>query len=161
MTTLHLWLARVGTSRAFDQSGSLKHPLLGKSEVTPVEVSRMKLKFVVLFTSAAMLFGALFIVPLAHPQTAAPRIEITAKRFEFTPAEITLKKGDPVLIVLKSVDVAHGLRFRELGFDMKAGKGQTSEKPFTPMKTGDFIGQCSVFCGTGHGGMKLTLHVVE
>jgi cytochrome c oxidase subunit 2 len=33
--------------------------------------------------------------------------------------------------------------------------------PFTADKTGDFVGHCSVFCGSGHGGMSLTLHVVN
>ena len=37
----------------------------------------------------------------------------------------------------------------------------TAELPFTPDKTGDFVGQCSVFCGSGHGGMKMTMHVVN
>jgi cytochrome c oxidase subunit 2 len=72
-----------------------------------------------------------------------------------------LKKGEPVVLVLKSADVAHGIRFKELGIETKIGKGQTSELAFTPDKTGTFVGQCSVFCGSGHGGMKLTLHVVE
>ncbi len=109
----------------------------------------------------ALLFCGLFVARGAAPETQPRRIEITAKRFSFDPAEVTLKKGEPVVLVLKSVDVAHGLRFRELGVDMKVGKGATSEVQFTPQKTGDFVGHCSVFCGGGHGSMKLMLHVVE
>ena len=109
----------------------------------------------------SLLFCGLFVVRGAAPETQPRRIEITAKRFSFDPAELTLKKGKPVVLVLKSVDVAHGLRFRELGVDMKVGKGATSEVQFTPQKTGDFVGHCSVFCGGGHGSMKLMLHVVE
>jgi cytochrome c oxidase subunit 2 len=121
----------------------------------------MKLK-VVLFSALSMMVSVVLVT--AYPsqaQTSPKHIEITAKRFEFTPGDITLKKGEPVVIVLKSADVAHGLRFRGLGLDLRANKGQTSELPFTPTKTGDFTGQCSVFCGSGHGQMKLTLHVVE
>jgi cytochrome c oxidase subunit 2 len=70
-----------------------------------------------------------------------------------------VKKGESVVLVLKSADVAHGIRIKELGIDAKVGKGQTSEVPFTPNKTGTFVGHCSVFCGSGHGGMKLTVHV--
>jgi heme/copper-type cytochrome/quinol oxidase subunit 2 len=44
----------------------------------------------------------------ARAETAPQRIEITAKRFAFEPGEITLKKGQPVVLVLKSADVAHG-----------------------------------------------------
>jgi cytochrome c oxidase subunit 2 len=121
----------------------------------------MKLKFVLLPLFVVMLIAAVFTVPRAPAQSAPRRIEVTAKRFAFDPAEITVKKGEPVVIVLKSVDVAHGLSFRDLGVNVKAAKGQTAELSFTPDKVGDFVGQCSVFCGPGHGKMKLTLHVVE
>ena len=72
-----------------------------------------------------------------------------------------MKKGEPVVIVLKSTDVAHGLSFEDLGVNVKVAKGQTAELSFTPTKVGDFVGKCSVFCGSGHGHMKLALHVVE
>jgi cytochrome c oxidase subunit 2 len=121
----------------------------------------MKLKFLLVTLVAVILAAATVTVAPAPAQTAPRRIEITAHRFEFAPAEITLKKDEPVMIVLNSADVAHGLRFRDLNLDLKADKGQTSELPFTPTKTGDFVGKCSVFCGSGHGRMKLTLHVVE
>lgn len=101
---------------------------------------------------------------LIHPmpaQSAPRRVEVTAKRFAFTPGEITLKKGEPVVLVLTSIDVPHGIRFKELGIETKAGKGQSSELAFTPQNTGTFVGHCAVFCGSGHGTMTLTLHVVE
>jgi cytochrome c oxidase subunit II len=92
---------------------------------------------------------------------ASPRhIEVTAKRFAFEPAEITLKKGEAVDFVLTSSDVAHGIRIRELNLDLRTGKGKTAEATFTPTTTGTFVGHCSVFCGSGHGQMTLTIHVV-
>lgn len=97
----------------------------------------------------------------ATTQSELHRIDVTAKRFSFEPATITLKKGEPVYLVLKSVDVPHGLKFRELGVEVKAGRGKTGEVQFTPDRVGDFVGHCSVFCGVGHGSMSLTLHVVE
>ncbi len=65
------------------------------------------------------------------------------------------------MLVIKSADVPHGVRFRELGVDVKTGKGGTGEAAFTPSKAGTFVGQCSVFCGAGHGRMKLILHIVD
>ncbi len=121
----------------------------------------MKLKFAIPAIFAAMLLAALMLVKDAPGQPAPRRIEVVAKRFDFTPGEITLKKGEPVVLVLKSADVAHGVRFKELDVNVKAGKGQTSEVSFTPDKTGTFVGHCSVFCGSGHGSIALTLHVVE
>lgn len=96
------------------------------------------------------------------PAQAAPRqIEVIAKRFTYAPGEITLKKGQPVVLVIKSADVAHGLRFRELNLNAKIDKGSSAQLSFTPDKVGEFVGHCSVFCGSGHGEMTLTLHVVE
>lgn len=122
----------------------------------------MRKKFMLLILLAGVLATAGLIVPKAEAQPAAPRrIVITAKRSFYDPGEITLKKGQPVVLVLKSVDVAHGLRFRDFNINVKVKAGGTTEVQFTPDKTGDFIGHCSVFCGSGHGSMTLKLHVVE
>ena len=119
----------------------------------------MKARLLALFVFAGLLamMPAATVLAQGQPQ----RIEITAKRFNFTPNEITVKVGQPVIIVLKSADVAHGLRIRDLGVDMKVKAGQTSQVEFTPGKVGDFTGHCSVFCGSGHGSMTFTLHVVS
>jgi hypothetical protein len=63
-----------------------------------------------------------------------PRIEVTAKRFEFTPGESTWKGGEPAVLVLKSTDVPRGIRFKELCIEAKAGKGKTTEIAFLPDK---------------------------
>jgi cytochrome c oxidase subunit II len=92
---------------------------------------------------------------------AERRIEITAKRWKFTPSEITVQKGEPVVLVLKSQDVSHGITIPALGVEAEFGKGKATEVPFTAQYGGDFIGRCNHFCGTGHGQMRLTVHVSE
>jgi cytochrome c oxidase subunit II len=120
----------------------------------------MKINFPFPIVAAAL--GAALLFPAStFTQPAPVRVEVTAKRFEFAPAEITVKKGQPTVLVLKDLDVPHGVRFKDLGIDIKAGKGESTEATFTPGKTGDFVGHCSVFCGAGHGKMTLTIHVVE
>ena len=121
----------------------------------------MKTKFMLLALFVGIATASVFSTRVVQAQAAPRRIEVTAKRFAFEPGEITVKKGQPVVLVLKSTDVAHGLRFRELNLDVKIPKGDTVELPFTPDKTGDFVGHCSVFCGSGHGTMTLTLHVMD
>jgi cytochrome c oxidase subunit 2 len=121
----------------------------------------MKLKPALPTVFAAMLVAAQLFASAPPAERAPRRFEVTAKRFEFTPGQITLKKGEPVVLVLTSVDVPHGIRFKELGIETRIGKGQSCELAFTPDKTGTFVGHCSVFCGSGHGGMTLTLHIVE
>lgn len=117
------------------------------------------------FLQFALLLGvaslALSFAPGIHSETGPRKIEVTAHKFSFDPAEITLKKGEPVMFVLKSTDVAHGLRFRELNVQLNVRAGSTAQVEFTPEQTGDFVGHCSVFCGSGHGSMMLKLHVVN
>jgi cytochrome c oxidase subunit 2 len=120
----------------------------------------MTKKFMLLFLLVGVLATGLFSVQAALAQEAPQRIVILAKRSYYTPGEITLKKGQPVILVLKSQDVAHGLRLRDFNINIKVKAGGTTEVQFTPDKTGDFIGHCSVFCGSGHGSMILKLHVV-
>jgi cytochrome c oxidase subunit 2 len=97
-----------------------------------------------------------------YPAPDAPRrIEVSVKKFAYSPAEITLKKNEPVVLVLTSEDVAHGLKFKEMNLNTKFDKGKPAELAFTPDKAGDFVGHCSVFCGSGHGSMTLTLHITE
>jgi cytochrome c oxidase subunit II len=112
---------------------------------------------------AAAMMMASSIVP-ANPANApdsARRIEIVAKRFAFMPAEITVRKGEPVVLVFHTEDVAHGIKFAELGLQTEIPKGAATELRLTPEKAGDFAGHCSHFCGAGHGSMILTLHVTE
>jgi len=113
----------------------------------------------VLSLATAMLIAA-FPSAVVRAQAEPQRIEITAKRFAFAPNEITVRKGQPVVLVLRSLDVGHGLRIRDLAVDLKVKAGGTAQVTFTPDKAGDFVGHCSVFCGSGHGSMKFTLHVV-
>lgn len=120
----------------------------------------MKNKAVFLFAVASSMFVSLALHS-GVGQSAPHRVEVVAKRFSYQPSEITVKKGEPVLLVVTSQDVGHGLRIRELNVDLKTPKsGGTTQVQFTPNLTGDFVGHCSVFCGAGHGSMTLTLHVV-
>ncbi len=92
----------------------------------------------------------------------APRvIAITAKRFEFTPKEITLKKGETVTLRLNSADVTHGFFQRELGIDLEIEPGKTADVTITPKVAGSYTTICDHFCGSGHGNMKMTIVVQE
>ena len=120
----------------------------------------MKLN-VVVYSKCLALGFVLLSAYYVHAQDSPRRIEIVAKRFDFTPGDITVTKGVPVTLALTSEDVDHGLTFKGLDVVIKGKKGATKEVTFTPNKTGTFVGQCSVFCGSGHGKMKMTLHVTE
>jgi cytochrome c oxidase subunit II len=121
----------------------------------------MKLNTPFRILMVALLAGIACAWQLSHAEDPPRRVEIVAKRFEFSPSEISLKKGEPVIIVLTSKDVEHGLKFEEFNQVVKAKKGESSQVEFTPDKAGTFIAQCASFCGSGHGSMKLTVNVTE
>jgi len=92
---------------------------------------------------------------------AKPRIiPITARKFEYEPAELTLKLNEPVLFQLKSADVVMGFSVPDFGVRGTIIPGQVTEVAMTPTKTGEFIFLCDVFCGTGHENMEGTMRVV-
>ena len=121
----------------------------------------MQNKLLLLVVAVVIVSGIWPCLAVGSAQTETRTINITARRFTYDPTEITLKKGEPVVLILKSLDVNHGLRVPELNIDLKVKKRRSSEVRFTPEQIGDFVGHCSVFCGSGHGSMKLTIHVVE
>jgi len=91
----------------------------------------------------------------------APRVvAIQAQRFQFTPSEVRLKKGEPVTLRLTSADVVHGMYVKALGIDTVAEPGKTTEVTFTPQTAGRFTAICHHFCGSGHVKMHMVF-VVE
>jgi len=114
----------------------------------------------VLFVSATIISGlALYVRANALP--AEREIHITAKKFEFTPDTITLKKGEPVVFVLSSQDRKHGFNLRGFGIHADVNPGEVARVRFTPNKTGKFTFSCDVFCGEGHEDMTGTVVVTE
>ena len=102
---------------------------------------------------------ALFVRANALP--GEKEIRITAKKFEFTRDTITLKKGEPVVLVLSSQDRKHGFNLRAFGIRANVDPGTTARIQFTPDKTGKFTFSCDVFCGDGHEDMTGTVVVTE
>ena len=85
---------------------------------------------------------------------AAPEervIKLTVKRFEYSQKEIVLKRGQPVVIEITSLDVPHG--FSVPDFHARADvvlPGKVTRVKFTPDRDGTFVYLCDIFCGTGH-----------
>ncbi len=88
-------------------------------------------------------------------------IQITAKRFEYSPKEITVKKGVPVVLEFTSLDRLHGFDCPGLKLRMDIRPGKVNTLRFTPDKAGAFPFHCDNFCGSGHEGMKGTIIVTE
>ncbi len=88
-------------------------------------------------------------------------IEVHAKRFSFSPEEITIAKGEKVNLVLSTDDVAHSLSIPKLNVNAEIVKGHPTTVEVTSDKAGDFAGKCGRFCGSGHGSMRFVVHVKD
>ena len=89
-------------------------------------------------------------------------IKITAKKFEYTPNEIRIKKGVPVVLEFTSLDRVHGFTIPSLG-NIRAtiDPGKVTRVPLVVQKAGIYNFHCDLFCGEGHEGMTGTIIVEE
>jgi cytochrome c oxidase subunit 2 len=95
---------------------------------------------------------------------AAPRpkvIKISAKRFDYTPGHLTLKKGEPVIFELTSRDVLMGFNLPDFNLRADMIPEKVTRVTFVPDKTGTFTFLCDVFCGSKHEEMNGTLTVID
>ena len=88
-------------------------------------------------------------------------IRVTAKKFAFSPSEITLAKGIPVVLEITSLDREHGFKVPKLGIRADVKAGETTRVRLVPEHTGRFAFRCDVFCGSGHDGMAGEIVVVD
>jgi cytochrome c oxidase subunit 2 len=88
-------------------------------------------------------------------------IQIKAKRYEYIPNEITLKKGVPVVLELTSLDRLHGFNCPAFKIRGDVRPKQITRISFTPDKVGTFEFHCDNFCGSGHENMTGKFIVTE
>ena len=113
----------------------------------------MKKKLIILIPLLAL---------LAVAQSETPRVvEISAKKFEYAPNVVTLKKGQAVTLRVTALDRAHGLLVPAFHLDLDAVPGTPAVATFTPAEAGKFDAICDHYCGSGHGNMKMTFVVEE
>ena len=88
------------------------------------------------------------------PSGEVKEFKITAKQFQFEPSTIEVSKGDRVRLIVTSTDVPHGIAISEYNINERLNPGEPVTIEFTADKEGTFTAFCSVFCGSGHSGMK-------
>lgn len=101
---------------------------------------------------AAALLGGRALHSIAQP--APHRIAIEARKFEYTPDQVSVTLGQPVTLVISSPDFAHGFSLPDFGLRADAVPGKDVEVTFTPNKAGRFAWVCDNFCGEGHDEMS-------
>jgi cytochrome c oxidase subunit 2 len=105
-------------------------------------------------------------------------IEISAKKYEFIPAEVRVKKGERVELKIHSVDTTHGaklilypegskdkstpgLKLADPNQNEKVEKNVDQVIDFVAVEAGTYEIKCAKLCGMGHGRMKGKLIVEE
>jgi cytochrome c oxidase subunit 2 len=97
-------------------------------------------------------------------QSAEPKervIRVTVKKFNYTPGEIKLKKGVPVILEFKTLDILMGFNLPDFNVRADIVPGKTTRLRLVPDKTGTFVFLCDIFCGTGHEEMNGRLIVTD
>ncbi|KAE9632823.1 cytochrome c oxidase subunit II [Parasedimentitalea maritima] len=75
--------------------------------------------------------------------------------------ELYLPKGQPVKMLLRSIDVLHNYYVPEFRAKMDMVPGMVTFYWFTPTRIGEFEVLCAEFCGTAHGFMRGDVYVVS
>jgi cytochrome c oxidase subunit 2 len=107
--------------------------------------------------------------------TAAPGaarvVEMTARKFDFVPAEVRIKAGTTVTLKVTATDRRHGieispypeggsrsaaagLRFAGEQRQWTLEKDATEVIQFTALRPGKYRIECSIFCGLRHNDME-------
>ena len=115
----------------------------------------------VVLTAVGMTAGWRRLATAAVPDGAEQVVRMTAKKFEYTPSQITLKKGVPVVLEITALDRDHGFKVPELGVRADLKSGQVTRVRVVPNRTGTFEFRCDVFCGSGHEDMSGEIVVVD
>ena len=92
---------------------------------------------------------------------ADPVIAVAARKFEFVPSEIKVRKGRPVTLALTSSDFVHGFSMPDFAIRKDLVPGRTIEVTITPATSGRYPFLCDNFCGEGHDGMSGILVVTD
>jgi cytochrome c oxidase subunit 2 len=120
-------------------------------------------------------------VPAQTPDTdtkgSTKVIEVSAKKYEFDPAEIRVKTGTRIELKVHSVDETHGIKLSltpegrkdkspGLLFDKpddngKVEKDQDQVLDFVAQQAGTYEFKCAKVCGIHHGKMKGKLIVEQ
>lgn len=116
--------------------------------------------FALFLLSAAASLNARPALPVAQG-ASVHEIQMTAKKYEFSPDPIRVKKGERVRLIITATDRDHGIKIEAFNVEQKLKKGVPTTVEFTADKAGTFPFKCSVHCGFGHSGMKGKLIVEE
>jgi len=106
-----------------------------------------------LLSAGAMLCGTSLIAAAADKKKARAKariIRIEAKKFIYTPNEITIRQGESVILELTALDFVHGFNIPDLHIRTDIVPGKVTRLPLQFPEAGQVSFLCDNFCGSGH-----------
>lgn len=92
---------------------------------------------------------------------AARTISVSVDNWAFTPAAITVKKGENIMVKLTDVAGTHSFAVPGLGINQALTPGQVTSVSIPTDKPGTYEFRCMIPCGEGHKEMRGTLVIEE
>jgi cytochrome c oxidase subunit 2 len=124
--------------------------------------SRRRICLSAVYGIGALLSGAVINAQGQAKTVAKERvIKIQAKKFVYTPNQIVLKKGEPVVLEFTSVDFVHGFKIPDMNIRADLPPGKVTQVRLTPDKAGEYDFLCDNFCGSGHEEMSGKITVID
>lgn len=78
-----------------------------------------------------------------------------------TANEVYVAEGRPTSIDVESVDVIHSFWVPQMGGKVDMIPGRVNHIYFVPLREGEYLGECSEYCGQQHGNMRFLFVVVS
>lgn len=100
-------------------------------------------------------------VESVDPVTGVKTINISATNWDFSPATITVKKGEKVQLIITADKGTHGFAIPALSMNVRVEEGQSATVDLPTDQAGTYDAFCSVPCGEGHKEMKATVIIEE
>ncbi len=81
-------------------------------------------------------------------------IKVVARKFSYTPSQITVKRGESVVLEFTAVDFTHGFNVPDMHIRSDLVPGKVTQVEINTDTAGDFDFLCDNFCGSGHETMN-------
>ena len=111
------------------------------------------------FAAGLVLVGVGGLGAIAGAQTGEQVIRVVARRFDFTPGTIQLRKGVPAVLEFTTLDVPMGFNLPDFKVRTDILPDKVARVRFVADKAGTFDFVCDIFCGSGHESMEGTIVV--
>lgn len=119
-------------------------------------------RLIVSFIIVCMMSSFVGVFASAQTEQAEQVIKITVKKFEYSPNEIRIKKGVPVVLEFTSLDRIHGFTVPDLGgIRATIEPGKVTKVRIVAPKAGTYEFHCDIFCGDGHEDMTGKIIIEE